>query len=392
MIAAIIAFAVFNHLLNSGILERGGGTARAPYVFFVSVFMRLPMGILVGWLADRGKWYWAVSAPLSFMAAGCAAALFAGGTLGDYAMLGLVNCGGAGIVILIHVLGMWAALWRGGSALPASAGSLVHFVLVAFFNMNTLGISPVFFEESLRRPLTFLVIITIIPLFPLIMLYLVDQRLKTAAQDFFSLYREGEGRKVPGWYEEPAGWSGQTEDLDFPDFESEIAVSLLDGISRREVCEKLSISEDEAREYLAVIREALGGGRLSRFGPILNSEVVFLPMEKEVAALICQGFSQKEAAERMAISISEIKLHLARIQKKLTAAPIREEQKRLAETAKFYGLTVRETQVLEELRRGSSNKQIAERLFITDATVKFHVRNVLRKLGISDRTQVFQVF
>jgi NarL family two-component system response regulator LiaR len=50
-------------------------------------------------------------------------------------------------------------------------------------------------------------------------------------------------------------------------------------------------------------------------------------------------------------------------------------------------LTSRERQVLAEITRGRSNKRIALELGIAEATVKIHVSNVLRKLGVADRTQ-----
>jgi NarL family two-component system response regulator LiaR len=51
------------------------------------------------------------------------------------------------------------------------------------------------------------------------------------------------------------------------------------------------------------------------------------------------------------------------------------------------GLTAREHEVLAEIARGRSNKRIALELRISEATVKIHVSSVLRKLGVSDRTQ-----
>lgn len=51
------------------------------------------------------------------------------------------------------------------------------------------------------------------------------------------------------------------------------------------------------------------------------------------------------------------------------------------------GLTKRELEVLMEIAKGKSNKEIAADLFITEKTVKTHVSNVLSKLELADRTQ-----
>lgn len=51
------------------------------------------------------------------------------------------------------------------------------------------------------------------------------------------------------------------------------------------------------------------------------------------------------------------------------------------------GFTPRQQEVLELLRRGDSNKVIGRRLSMTEATVKVHVRQIMRKLGASNRTQ-----
>lgn len=50
-------------------------------------------------------------------------------------------------------------------------------------------------------------------------------------------------------------------------------------------------------------------------------------------------------------------------------------------------LSQRELEVLQLITNGNTNHQIAAALFITEGTVKYHVNNILGKLGVSDRTQ-----
>jgi DNA-binding NarL/FixJ family response regulator len=60
---------------------------------------------------------------------------------------------------------------------------------------------------------------------------------------------------------------------------------------------------------------------------------------------------------------------------------------RTAGEASPHGLSERETQVLAGLMVGQSNKMIAIDMDITEATVKVHLKSLLRKIGCTNRTQ-----
>jgi DNA-binding NarL/FixJ family response regulator len=64
---------------------------------------------------------------------------------------------------------------------------------------------------------------------------------------------------------------------------------------------------------------------------------------------------------------------------------------RLSEYLPQVALTERETEVLELVAQGLSNKEIAGRLGTASGTVKMHVQNVLEKLGASDRTHAVTI-
>jgi DNA-binding NarL/FixJ family response regulator len=53
----------------------------------------------------------------------------------------------------------------------------------------------------------------------------------------------------------------------------------------------------------------------------------------------------------------------------------------------FEELTSREVQVLELLAKGLANKQIGDVLDITEHTVKDHLKSILGKLHVADRTE-----
>jgi len=60
---------------------------------------------------------------------------------------------------------------------------------------------------------------------------------------------------------------------------------------------------------------------------------------------------------------------------------------RLAERMSGSQLTGRELEVLKQIVRGNSNREIAAALKISEATVKSHINSILSKLGVTDRTQ-----
>jgi DNA-binding NarL/FixJ family response regulator len=51
------------------------------------------------------------------------------------------------------------------------------------------------------------------------------------------------------------------------------------------------------------------------------------------------------------------------------------------------GLTTRERATLDLVAEGRSNLDVASKLFVTEQTVKFHLSNIYRKLGVDNRTQ-----
>jgi DNA-binding NarL/FixJ family response regulator len=54
-------------------------------------------------------------------------------------------------------------------------------------------------------------------------------------------------------------------------------------------------------------------------------------------------------------------------------------------------LTEREIEVLRQVADGNRNREIAERLFISEETVKVHIKHIMEKLGASDRTQAVSI-
>jgi DNA-binding NarL/FixJ family response regulator len=64
---------------------------------------------------------------------------------------------------------------------------------------------------------------------------------------------------------------------------------------------------------------------------------------------------------------------------------------RLVEHMGEEDLTTRELEVLELIRDGYRNKQVAEQLGIAETTVNFHIKNIVSKLGANDRTHAVTI-
>lgn len=63
----------------------------------------------------------------------------------------------------------------------------------------------------------------------------------------------------------------------------------------------------------------------------------------------------------------------------------------LAEHYSDEALTQREVEVLQQVAGGNRNRDIADKLFITEETVKVHVKHIMEKLGAADRTQAVAI-
>ena len=68
--------------------------------------------------------------------------------------------------------------------------------------------------------------------------------------------------------------------------------------------------------------------------------------------------------------------------------PLPSQEERLNAFIQNHELSLRETEVLNLITEGASNGEISTKLFISESTVKFHVRNILKKTGCSNRTEL----
>jgi len=99
--------------------------------------------------------------------------------------------------------------------------------------------------------------------------------------------------------------------------------------------------------------------------------------------------SARQLIQNLGASIEEEQLREEFIQSACESLPKEKiVSKRQSEAEKFGGLTPRERDVARFLAQGKSNREIAERLVLSERTVENHVGNILTKLGFSSRAQI----
>lgn len=132
-------------------------------------------------------------------------------------------------------------------------------------------------------------------------------------------------------------------------------------------------------------------GRIKAAAPQIEIVAVtsFIEEEKVTAALEAgaSGYLLKDA-DADAVAAAVRAAHAGEVLLDPAAARLLAERlRKRAGVALVEPLTAREREVLAELGRGASNKEIAHALSITERTARTHVSNILGKLGLTSRTQ-----
>ena len=133
----------------------------------------------------------------------------------------------------------------------------------------------------------------------------------------------------------------------------------------------------------------LGLERLRDLEPPFPPTLALVADEGAAAELLASGargvLSREMDRVRIVAALQAIAQHLIVIDENLAWATLRGRAGE--EEAPGETLTPRETEVLQLLSRALSNKEIAQRLGITEHTAKFHVNSILGKLGAQSRTE-----
>jgi DNA-binding NarL/FixJ family response regulator len=128
-------------------------------------------------------------------------------------------------------------------------------------------------------------------------------------------------------------------------------------------------------EAIRLIRSKSPGARIIVLTTFDGDEDIYRAMQVGAKAYLLKGMS----IEDLISTIRAVHLGRSRIPPEIA--------EKLAERMSGPQLTNRELGVLQLIVQGRSNKEIASKLVISEATVKTHINSLLAKLGVTDRTQ-----
>jgi DNA-binding NarL/FixJ family response regulator len=140
----------------------------------------------------------------------------------------------------------------------------------------------------------------------------------------------------------------------------------------------LRMPEMDGLEVLELIRQAHPDVRVAILSVHNDPAQIAAAFEHGACAYILKSIDWADlgAAIRQAVSGTFICLGPPAVE--AAAAPV---------NGNGAGLSTREVEILQGVAKGLSNRAIASELWLSDQTVKFHLHNVYRKLGVSNRTE-----
>lgn len=151
----------------------------------------------------------------------------------------------------------------------------------------------------------------------------------------------------------------------------------------------LDLGGENALAFLAQLRETTPNARILVLTGLRDTDA-----HRQAVQLGAMGVVLKEHAPDVLIKAIE-KVHAGEIWldrptmgRMLREMSAREEKETDPEVAKIKSLTQREREVVALIAEGLKNKQIAQRLFISETTVTHHLSSVYSKLGVSDRLEL----
>ena len=152
----------------------------------------------------------------------------------------------------------------------------------------------------------------------------------------------------------------------------------------------LDMGNESGLDFLRELLDAAAGSRVVMLTGVRDPEA-----HRRAVHLGAMGLVLKDKAAEVLIKAIE-KVHAGEVwlDRSLTASVLSERshadigRKPDPDTEKVASLTDREREIVRLVCEGLKNKQIADKLFISDATVRNHLTSILSKLEVSDRFEL----
>ena len=151
----------------------------------------------------------------------------------------------------------------------------------------------------------------------------------------------------------------------------------------------LELEGTSALSFIPQLREVVDKARILALTSVRNSQIHQAAVQSGAMGVVLK----EDAADRLIKAIEKVhhgevwldRLSLGNLLWNLTSGvrdPIDPHEKKIS------SLTEREREVIRLITQGMKNKQIAERLFISQTTVTHHLSSIYAKLGVSDRLEL----
>lgn len=136
-------------------------------------------------------------------------------------------------------------------------------------------------------------------------------------------------------------------------------------------------------ECTAQLKQLLPGLHIIMVTVYEDTERIF----KALRAGACGYLLKRCTPEELIAAVREVKQGGAPMSREIARKVISSFQEPITAAAEVEELSPREREILELLAAGHPNKQIADRLGLTDGTVRWHLRHVYNKLHVRSRTE-----
>jgi two-component system, NarL family, nitrate/nitrite response regulator NarL len=166
----------------------------------------------------------------------------------------------------------------------------------------------------------------------------------------------------------------------------EEALPLIEGLQPSLVLVDLSGSREAVIEGVSRIAAAAPGTRIVILTENVQANRLADALAAGVDGYLLKNLSPDALHQSLRLVLLGEKVFPTGLADLLTNQRIRPRSEP-ALTSNLDGLSDRETQILHCLLNGAQNKQIAHELKIADETVKVHLKAILKKIGVQNRTQ-----